>query len=395
MNESGQGWEEDTVRAFFHEDLANSILQIPISRLDGDDFVSWPHDKHGVYSVRSAYNLVRTLSFFAKRCKNSRGSSSDLDMEAKMWKLVWAIKAPLKMKVTLWHIIHDCLPTGFQLRYRHISADDQCVFCGQSERIEHLLLFCPFARAVWSSVKEQFPLKLHRKTLVSANQWVFDFLHRENEIHAMALTVTCWHMWEARNEARNQTCFSPPGRIAARALAYIELVVSNLFKEKEVKGRGATTAPQRWVPPLNGFVGINVDAALFPAARRWGLGVVIHDHQGGFLLSCSEGGDGLPAPEMAEALSARKGLVIAKEHGFKKVELVSDCLSLVQRISSNTRDRSGAGIVISDIKWMTADFESCLFKFSNRKTNVVAHKLARSVESCSCTVSVGVILDVA
>jgi hypothetical protein len=43
---------------------------------------------------------------------------------------------------------------------------------------------------------------------------------------------------------------------------------------------------------------------------------------------------------------------------------------------------------------MTADFESCLFKFSNRKTNLVAHKLARSVESCSCTVSVGVIPEI-
>jgi hypothetical protein len=73
----------------------NSVLvaiQVPISRLGGDDFVSWPHDKHGVYSVRSAYNLVRTSSFFAKRCKNSRGSSSDLDMEAKMWKSVRAIR---------------------------------------------------------------------------------------------------------------------------------------------------------------------------------------------------------------------------------------------------------------------------------------------------------------
>jgi hypothetical protein len=50
--------------------------------------------------------------------------------------------------------------------------------------------------------------------------------------------------------------------------------------------------------------------------------------------------------------------------------------------------------VISDIKSMTADFGFCLFKFSNRKTNVVAHKLARSVESCSCTVSIGVIPEI-
>jgi hypothetical protein len=45
MNEDGTEWVEDTVRAFFHEDLANTILQLPISKHGGEDFVSWTHDK--------------------------------------------------------------------------------------------------------------------------------------------------------------------------------------------------------------------------------------------------------------------------------------------------------------------------------------------------------------
>jgi hypothetical protein len=34
--------------------------------------------------------------------------------------------------------------------------------------------------------------------------------------------------------------------------------------------------------------------------------------------------------------------------------------------------------VIADINSMASDFKSCSFKFSGRKSNVVAHKLARS-----------------
>jgi hypothetical protein len=47
LNKEGNGWEEDTVRVFFHDELAEVILQIPINRRGGDDFISWPHDKFG------------------------------------------------------------------------------------------------------------------------------------------------------------------------------------------------------------------------------------------------------------------------------------------------------------------------------------------------------------
>jgi hypothetical protein len=40
---------------------------------------------------------------------------------------------------------------------------------------------------------------------------------------------------------------------------------------------------------------------------------------------------------------------------------------------------------------LARDFESCSFIFSSRKTNVVAHKLARCAESSICSISVGVV----
>jgi hypothetical protein len=47
----------------FYEDTAAKILRVPISRLGGEDFVSWPYTRFGVYTVRSAYNLARTGQF--------------------------------------------------------------------------------------------------------------------------------------------------------------------------------------------------------------------------------------------------------------------------------------------------------------------------------------------
>uniref|UniRef100_A0ACD5YZ07 Uncharacterized protein n=1 Tax=Avena sativa TaxID=4498 RepID=A0ACD5YZ07_AVESA len=71
---------------------------------------------------------------------------------------------------------------------------------------------------------------------------------------------------------------------------------------------------------------------------------------GKLLFSCSEGLEMLPIPELAEAIAARGALMMARDKGFQKIIMVSDCLSLVQRISSPSQDRSMTGSVVGDIK---------------------------------------------
>lgn len=109
-------WDEDKVFSFFDETTAQQILQIPVSAHGGEDFISWPHDKRGVFSVRSAYNLARSEIFMAAQSENGRGMLSGLQESANRWKELWRINAPGKMLTNLWRIVHDCLPSGFQLR---------------------------------------------------------------------------------------------------------------------------------------------------------------------------------------------------------------------------------------------------------------------------------------
>jgi ribonuclease HI len=156
-----------------------------------------------------------------------------------------------------------------------------------------------------------------------------------------------------------------------------------------IVGHGDETP--RWTPPPPSVLGLNVDAALFPAERRMGVGAVLWDHDGSFVLSISEGLGVFPALEMAEAIAVRRALTVARDQNMPKVALVLDCLSLIQRITSQVRDRSSLGTVIDDIKILATDFESCSFSFSSRKTNVVAHKLARCSEPLVCNISIGVI----
>ena len=77
LNNDANAWDVEKVGFFFTAEMAVVVLQIPVSRHGGEDFLSWPADKFGTYSVRSAYNLARTGAFFAKRCVKARGDSSN------------------------------------------------------------------------------------------------------------------------------------------------------------------------------------------------------------------------------------------------------------------------------------------------------------------------------
>jgi hypothetical protein len=219
-------WDVDKVRGCFDSRVADAILQIPISQFGRNDFASWPHTKLGIYSVKSAYNLARSASFSEVRSVNGRGLTSDASADEKFWKSLWAIKSPGKMKIVLWRAAHDCLPTGFQLQRRHIPANDCCIFCGRNERVEHIFLFCPFAQGVWDAVKDFFPMKLCKKKLVCAKQWMDDFLARSSSLLGTVLAVTIWHIWEARNDARNNATEPSCCRVAEKIKAYAERLCS-------------------------------------------------------------------------------------------------------------------------------------------------------------------------
>jgi hypothetical protein len=49
LNTKPYSWNVDKVFSFFTEEMAAVILQIPLSRHGGDDFIAWSADKSGIY----------------------------------------------------------------------------------------------------------------------------------------------------------------------------------------------------------------------------------------------------------------------------------------------------------------------------------------------------------
>jgi hypothetical protein len=89
----------------------------------------------------------------------------------------------------------------------------------------------------------------------------------------------------------------------------VDNIVQFCFKSSSAK-RCESSSTQAWIPPPAGLVCVNVDAAVFAAEHRMGLGVVIRDHLGDLKLACSEGIPVITSPEMAEAIAIRRALCL-------------------------------------------------------------------------------------
>lgn len=83
--------------------------------------------------LKDAWNIIRTV-------KPSTSWSS----------FMWKYKAPHRVKLFSWNLMHGGLLTNDILQRRGISLDSRCVLCTKDlEDISHIFFYCPYACNLW------------------------------------------------------------------------------------------------------------------------------------------------------------------------------------------------------------------------------------------------------
>lgn len=67
---------------------------------------------------------------------------------------LWKAKIPLKIKVFLWQLCQDRLPTSINIAKRNGPAFGPCALCGNPKDADHAFFRCSLARFAWSAVRE-------------------------------------------------------------------------------------------------------------------------------------------------------------------------------------------------------------------------------------------------
>jgi hypothetical protein len=163
-----------------------------------------------------------------------------------------------------------------------------------------------------------------------------------------------------------------------KILTFVDMVLLHCFKFS-FSNICESTRQSNWNPPPEGWIMINVDVAIFEDSSRMGLSLVFRNHNDDFIIAIKQGIEKITNPEFAEMLAFRRVVHFATQLSYNQVIMVSDCLSLINKLNAPSRDRSHTGIIVEDIKCMSSTSSIAFsFKHVSRKCNQVAHILANS-----------------
>ena len=113
---------------------------------------------------------------------------------------LWKAKIPLKIKVFLWQLCQDRLPTSINLAKRNGPASGPCALCGVPEDADHAFFRCSLARFAWSAVRAAAGVDWDprsRSELVSSLSLVQGTSRRVMWTCAAAML---WAIWNIRNK---------------------------------------------------------------------------------------------------------------------------------------------------------------------------------------------------
>ena len=144
IDHNKSSWIDEVVDNIFLPHETSLIKAIPLCSGDCEDNLFWCRNSNGVYSVKSSYMMI-----LENEMKDSH-SSSDLSMTRKVWRGVWSLRIPNRVKTLLWRAGSETLPTKENLWKRRILSDASCPNCNiNKESSFHALWSCPYLSPIW------------------------------------------------------------------------------------------------------------------------------------------------------------------------------------------------------------------------------------------------------
>nr|POF08360.1 putative ribonuclease h protein [Quercus suber] len=244
-------WNEGVIDNTFLPSDASRIKAIPLSLTNCDDCVFWPRNPNGIFSVKSGYKLLMESEL------DDFLTTSDQSMSKKVWKGIWSLRIPNRVKSLMWRAGLDSLPTRANLRKRRLINEDTCPHCNlNSESSLHALWSCPSLLPIW---------KVHFEWLIK-DSWncrslldVFQLCLESSDLLDLFAMISSL-IWARRNQLRVGESAAPLDRICSMAVANLQE-----FRRASPPPLRSTpsVSPAKWTPPPLGWMKINFDGATF------------------------------------------------------------------------------------------------------------------------------------
>ncbi|XP_062005991.1 uncharacterized protein LOC133723187 [Rosa rugosa] len=229
-----------------HELLMDSevmhIVRIPLSLNGGDDRLIWHFDKKSQHNVKNGYHVARLTEQLGRRA-----STSESHVEGEfIFKKLWKINVPPKVKLQTWCLVKGILPTRVALAKRVQLSDVMCPFCSVAgEDGRYVFKECDVVNVLWRTGTLKLKPAEHSMQLVV--EWICAMFR---SLPGDSFNPVGMHDW---------------------VVNYLED-----FKKHHVRSRNKERRPiAKWLFPPRGRLKVNVDGGFRVEHGCGGIGVVV------------------------------------------------------------------------------------------------------------------------
>ncbi|KAE8816381.1 Glutamyl-tRNA reductase 1, chloroplastic [Hordeum vulgare] len=186
-----------------------------------------------------------------------------------------------------------------------------------------------------------------------------------------------WHWWNNRNRVRDGDPSAQPSEIVRRARC-------DAMEYAEILGPAAPKRKlDRWQPPRDELIKINLDGAFTPGNSYSGWGIAARDTHGTLLVARAGRKEQVTDAFGAELHALAAAVTTATEIGAIRVIFETDSQLLVEAMDVSRADASPYAVIIEDLKYqLKIWFAYWNITVCKRNVNTVAHELAQIGSRC-------------
>ncbi|CAN1822383.1 Putative ribonuclease H protein At1g65750 [Linum perenne] len=351
-------WDFVSISKFLPPDVVDVIAGMtPPQQNRGDDDWIWGCEKSGIFSIKSAYNLI---------------SSMEIGQDSEKWKSIWNWPGPNRIRFFLWLAAKERLLTNAARLRRGLTQDATCPFCAaEEETIAHVLRECPFAIETW---RQTGGLYINDEAMQKSYQtWLQDFTRSDSSLQ---FGITCWYLWKARNERIFTGSTESAAAVAFKSSRWRETVQNALTRDTGIlDGRSPRESVDiGWQAGRPGWVILNSDGSVVQG--RAAAGGILRDDEGRGLLAYSMN-LGICSITRAEIRGALEGIRRAWDAGYRRIEVQIDSQAAIAILTDNNAEitHTHALDVLEFRDWTSKDWEVRI-RHVYREANFVADHLA-------------------
>ena len=290
------------------------------------------------------------------------GECSTGDSRNPLWKKLWHLSIPPKVRIFAWRICLNALPTLVNLQSKGVVNCDICPACGKEpETISHVFVNCEVAKRVWRCWLDC------SLVVLNANMDIVDIaleiLDSGSSSDLEFFFGAAWAIWSSSQIPDHIWSFAKKFILESRSA--LSANSQNLSRQEG-----------RWCAAPLGVFKINVDGATSESGKNSSVGVVIHDAASNIIATCCKYLQGRYLVEEVEGLAMECGLLLAKEQMLSQIILESNSIAAVSGVLD--ADFGGCvGHIYQGICSILASFSSWDVKHVRRDYNKAAHFLAQ------------------